>query len=99
MPILYRRWAAVRLSDLQPWIDLWSDGNMFAGIQGRSAEDAWYLTSLDSEHSQVFNEEFIGGALDLYKCFDQIIRLLLYCVLLLAAVSYTHLTLPTICSV
>eukprot|EP00973_Karenia_brevis_P034530 4763372-Karenia_brevis.AAC.1 len=76
MPILYRRWASVRLHDLEPWIQSWSLESMFAGIPGRSAEDAWYLTGLEAEAAQVHHEEFIGGALDLFKCFDQIVRMI-----------------------
>eukprot|EP00973_Karenia_brevis_P003732 515577-Karenia_brevis.AAC.1 len=92
MPILYRRWAATRLADLGPWIDSWAEDSMFAGVPGRSAEDAWYITSLEAEHAQVTTSDFLGGALDLYKCFDQVIRMLLYVVLLLAGLPHCVLS-------
>eukprot|EP00973_Karenia_brevis_P090512 12402933-Karenia_brevis.AAC.1 len=57
---------------------------MFAGRPGAGAQDAWYLASLDLEQSQLLHADFIGGTLDLFKCFDQIVRLLLYVILIVA---------------
>ena len=60
---------------------------MFGGIQGICAAEAWYATSLDLEWAIVSRTPMIGGALDVFKFFDQIIRGLLYCVLFIAGLS------------
>eukprot|EP00973_Karenia_brevis_P080474 11165735-Karenia_brevis.AAC.1 len=48
--ILYRLWGKTRLRQLQPWVSKWQLPNMFGGVAGVGAEDAWYLTSIDTEH-------------------------------------------------
>eukprot|EP00973_Karenia_brevis_P091108 12405877-Karenia_brevis.AAC.1 len=57
---------------------------MFGGLQGVGAEDAWYATALDIEHSILYEVPVAGGVVDLFKCFDQIIRGLLYSILMIA---------------
>eukprot|EP00973_Karenia_brevis_P008687 1175018-Karenia_brevis.AAC.1 len=57
---------------------------MFGGMEGVGAEDAWYSTALEKELSVLEDCPFVGGSLDLFKCFDQIIRPLLYVILLLS---------------
>ena len=48
---------------------------MFAGVQGRGAQDAWYMTAVDMETAfVVHNHSLTGGAADIHKCFDQIMR-------------------------
>ena len=83
-PILYRRWAAVRLRNLAPWVLSWWMPNFFAGGPGASAEDAWWLTALSVEYCKVKKKIFTAGIADMLKCFDQIIRPLLKAVLLMA---------------
>ena len=51
---------------------------MFAGVDNASAEDAWYETALKIENNYLRNVKFVGTAADIYKCFDQIARPLLY---------------------
>ena len=65
---------------------------MFAGLPDRSADDAWFLTSIDLEAAIEHNQCLVGGALDLYKCFDQLIRLIVYLVLMLAGIPRCVLT-------
>ena len=81
MPLLYRRWASTRLQQLGPWIKLWQLDSMYAGIPNRAADDAWFHTSLDVEEAQLGNYCLIGGAVGLFKCFDQMIRLIIYIIL------------------
>ena len=57
---------------------------MYAGIAGRGASDAWYLSSMEVEWAKLERTPVVGGALDLVKCFDQIVRQLLYVILALA---------------
>eukprot|EP00973_Karenia_brevis_P020205 2773056-Karenia_brevis.AAC.1 len=57
---------------------------MYGGMPGVGAEDAFYTTALDKELCILQGQPFVGGSLDLYKCFDQIIRPLLYAILLIS---------------
>ena len=84
LPVLYRRWATARLADLKPWVQRWQLPEMFAGVEGCGAEDGWYETSLTMEHFRLTNTPFAGAASDIYKCFDQINRTLLYHILQIA---------------
>ena len=83
-PVLYRRWAKLRLKHLQGWIMSWALPQMFGGVQGVGAEEAWYSMAIDFEFAIVQGIPLVGGALDLFKCFDQVLRPLLYAVLRLA---------------
>ena len=83
-PVLYRAWAKLRLKHLQGWIASWALPNMFGGVQGVGAEEAWYSTAIDLELCMVKGISMVGGALDLFKCFDQVLRPLLYAVLQIA---------------
>ena len=47
---------------------------MFAGIEGRGAADASYETAIALELAKLENKAFVGGAADVYKCFDQVQR-------------------------
>ena len=78
LPHLYRRWAAYRLQCLPAWIQTWANESMFAGIPGRGAEDAWWLTSVSIETWQSKQIHFSGASADIAKCFDQIVRPLVY---------------------
>ena len=51
---------------------------MYAGVEGSGAEDAWWETALHIEHNASSAVPFSGGATDVFKCFDQICRPLLY---------------------
>eukprot|EP00973_Karenia_brevis_P076462 10622962-Karenia_brevis.AAC.1 len=59
---------------------------MHAGQPGIGAEQAWMVTGLELEYAHLAGLPFIGGALDLFKCFDQIVRPLLYILLQLAGI-------------
>ena len=49
---LIRCYGSMRLADLQPWIAAWATEDMFAGVPGKGAVDAWYgaLTTLSLIH-------------------------------------------------
>ena len=81
LPAVYRLWAKTRLRHIAPWVDDWRTEEMFAGVPGRGAADASYHTALVIENCLLKGEEFTGGAADIYKCFDQIDRTLLYRIL------------------
>ena len=55
LPAVYRRWAAARLHTLKPWIRTWQLDNMYAGVEGVGADDAWWETSLTIEYNRVTN--------------------------------------------
>ena len=84
LPVLYRKWATVRLKHLKPWVQQWAMPEMFAGVPGAGAEDAWWLTSCALESAHLTGNKVTGGALDLHKCFDQINRQLAILLLLAA---------------
>ena len=51
---------------------------MYAGIEAQGAEDAAYHTALVAELCKLTDTQFSGGAADIYKRFDQIVRPLIY---------------------
>ena len=51
---------------------------MFSGVHGQGANDAAYKTALLVEECVLKGEDYTGGAADVYKCFDQIQRPLMY---------------------
>ena len=75
---IYRRWAAIRLKSMQGWIEGWALEEMFAGVPGQGAVDAWYQALMDIEQMLLEGTPFCGGAADIHKFFDQIQRKLVY---------------------
>ena len=51
---------------------------MYAGVEGQGAADAAYATALLLEYCTLHNSPFSGGAADIYTCFDQLSRPLIY---------------------
>eukprot|EP00969_Alexandrium_andersonii_P196920 8700238-Alexandrium_andersonii.AAC.1 len=45
----YRRWAAMRLADLAPWIGSWSCEELFAGAGSLGAQDGWHGSATEAE--------------------------------------------------
>ena len=84
---VYRRWAAVRLHHLGEWIDGWALPEIFAGVQGKGAEQAWYSTALLVEEARLRGINYTGGAADVWKCFDQIQRPMVYKLARMAGMS------------
>ena len=70
----YRIWASVRMRNLEKWIGTWADDAMFAGVPGSGAEEAWYLTQLEFELDKLTGRQISAGSIDIYKCFDQLLR-------------------------
>ena len=81
LPMLYRRWAKTRLHDLKPWIGGWRCSEMFAGVGNEGAEDAWYLTALQLEKAALTDTPITGGTADIFKCFDRVLRNMLFLLL------------------
>ena len=63
---------------MRHWIDEWAMEEMFAGIPGQGAVDAWYQALMDVEQMLLEGTPFCGGAADIHKFFDQIQRDLVY---------------------
>ena len=78
---VYRLWEKIRLAQLQPWIALWALPKIYAGIRGQGANDAAYATAVEIEYCRVHKISYTGGAADIFKCFDQIRREIVYKVL------------------
>ena len=47
---------------------------MFAGVPGAGAEEGWYTTQLDFEIKRLTGSQVTAASIDVYKCFDQIVR-------------------------
>ena len=78
LPASYRLYAKIRLKHLQPWIAEWVTPEIYAGGEGQGAADAAYETAMRMELSRHMGEACTGEAADVYKCFDQIQKQLLY---------------------
>lgn len=91
-PGLYRLWAKIRLQHLASWTETWILPQMFAGIPGVGSQDAWFSTSIDLENAQTQNLSYVGGALDMYKCFDQVLRPLLSIILSISGIPVSVLS-------
>ena len=76
--LIYRIYASVRLGDMSPWIQEWALPCMFAGVPGAGAEDAAWLSALEMEHCDLHNVPVSAGGADIRKCFDAIVRQLVY---------------------
>ena len=76
--IVYRKWATVRLKHMKQWIQTWSHGAIFAGGENGGADEGWWTTSLEFEEHMINGNSFAGGSADIYKCFDQLSRPVLY---------------------
>ena len=74
LPAAYRMWSKTRLRHVQPWVAEWSLEDMYAGIEGRGAQEAAYNTAVMTEWARLRGMDFVGGAADIYKCFDQLLR-------------------------
>ena len=77
----YRLWAKIRLQDVKPWIAGWDLPEIFAGVPGKGAEQAWYKTALEGEYAEMYARTTAYAVIDLSKAFDHIPRVLLYKVL------------------
>ena len=79
---VYRLYGAIRLRHLSTWVKQWEKRELFAGTTAPTgAEDAWYLMGLDLEMARLTGMDFTGGSSDIWKCFDQFQRAMLYYVL------------------
>ena len=65
LPLLYRKWGAIRLRHMDPWIAEWSDKAPFAGILGQGADDAWHYTSLLFERARLKGDPLTVVAADI----------------------------------
>ena len=75
---LYRSWASLRLEDLEDWIKMWALPEIFAGVPGKGATDAWYEVLTKIEGLRLDQIPFCGGVADIAKFFDQLRRSLVY---------------------
>eukprot|EP00969_Alexandrium_andersonii_P241142 10646484-Alexandrium_andersonii.AAC.1 len=72
--LVYRKWASMRLSSLQHWIQEWTTEDMFGGVRGRSAEQAAWHLSAQLELSRARGQHMSASTVDVFKCFDQVSR-------------------------
>ena len=74
MAPLYRRWASMRLKCLDGWVSTWALPQMFVGVAQQGAADATYQVLSEVEKMTLEGVPYYGGAADIYKFFDQILR-------------------------
>ena len=74
----YRIYGTVRSKDLEEWTSKWALKDMFAGIPGAGAEEGWYLTQFAVETNRLLGIEISAGSIDVFECFDQLSRKLIY---------------------
>ena len=75
---LYRSWASLRLDDMEEWMRMWGLPEIFAGVPGKGATDAWYEVLTKVEGHRLAQLPFCGGVADIAKFFDQLRRPLVY---------------------
>ena len=83
LPTLYRKLASIRNRQLESWCEGWSGPAIFAGVAGQGATQAWWSTAARAEATGANELDYAAGAVDIYKCHDQVCQHLL--LLLLAA--------------
>ena len=79
LPVVYRKWASLRLKNLEGWTESWEIEELFT-IKG-GAQAAWWTTALRFEDLHSRDVSVTGGSADLQKAFDEIQRKLLYSLL------------------
>jgi hypothetical protein len=75
---VYRKWGSMRLRHLEEWQRQWDHEFVNAGVPDKSAQNAWYLEAVFLELAKLENVPTSGGGVDIYKCFDQVVRELIY---------------------
>ena len=78
---VYRVWGRMRLHDMRDWIETWMDPSIYGGRGGLSAADSAWTQSFEVEHACAQGEVVSSLSIDLFKCFDQVDRRILTCVL------------------
>ena len=68
----------MRLEDCADWADSWALPEMFAGVPGKGAADAWHAALTDVEEHKLKGNAFCGAVADIMKFFDMIRRDLVY---------------------
>ena len=74
----YKLWGKMRLVHLQPWIASWDMHEIYAGVAGKGAVDDAYASAILIELCRLKGIAYTGGAADIFKCFDQIRREIVY---------------------
>ena len=74
----YRCWGTMRLEDCAGSVDSWALTEMYAGVPGKGAADAWHVALTDVEEHKLKGEAFCGAVADIMKLFDMIRRSLVY---------------------
>ena len=65
LPAVYRLWSKTRLRHLQPWVAAWAEPDMYAGVEGKGAEDVAYSSALLVEWCKMTGIGFTGGSADM----------------------------------
>ena len=60
-PPLYRAWATMRLEDMEEWVRFWQLDEMYVGIPGKGAVDAWREALTEIESLKLHNQKYCGA--------------------------------------
>ena len=72
---LYRLWARSRRRDLKRlWHGRWRHRAHFSGPANKGAAEAWYERALAVGLARARGTAMAGGAVDVVKCYDELIR-------------------------
>eukprot|EP00969_Alexandrium_andersonii_P053205 2338272-Alexandrium_andersonii.AAC.1 len=63
------------------WLQTAISPAMFAGVKGRGAQDAWMRAARAIESERIRERRVAATAFDMHKCYDQLARPMLYCVM------------------
>eukprot|EP00969_Alexandrium_andersonii_P277638 12272189-Alexandrium_andersonii.AAC.1 len=89
---VYRTWSKLRLADVQPWVQTWRTNSLYAGLPGQSAADAWQALALRVEAAKADQQTMCMSMIDMYKCFDQCNRAVVYLAMAKAGMPVRVLT-------
>jgi hypothetical protein len=76
--IIYRLWAAARLSDLKDWQESWASTGQHGFRQRHGPEDVYWAVALHLEAALLNGDPILGVNFDYTKCFDLIPHGLLF---------------------
>ena len=63
--------GAMRLEYMHLWVQHWALPEMFAGVPGRGAVDAWHDVLTKLEKQELDGTHYCGGVADIANFFDQ----------------------------
>ena len=92
LPVLYRIWAKKHYGHLAPWLQRWIPDEMYSCMKGRGAAEAALCRSVIIEAALMRGKDVTGGASDIAKAYDLLVRELTYELAILAGMPSGMMT-------